>query len=103
MREAALNLRQAMELALLEPGALDRRWFDTHTINRSIGRLAALHQGARDVSGLTETGAQLSEQGSRFVALLCDGQLEQASKLSLQLEIGREALLGQLGALLADA
>ncbi len=103
VREAALNLRQAMELALLEPGALDRRWFDTHTINRSIGRLVALHQGARDVSGLTETGAQLSEQGSRFVTLLCDGQLEQASKVSQQLEIGREALLGQLGALLADA
>jgi methyl-accepting chemotaxis protein len=103
VREAALNLRQAMELALLEPGALDRRWFDTHTINRSIGRLAALHQGARDVSGLTATGAQLSEQGSRFVTLLCDGQLDQATQLSQQLESGREALLGQLGALLADA
>jgi methyl-accepting chemotaxis protein len=92
-----------MELALLEPGALDRRWFDTHTINRSIGRLAALHQGGRDASGLTETGAQLSEQGSRFVTLLCDGQLDQATQLSQQLESGREALLGQLGALLADA
>ncbi|MFC5436818.1 methyl-accepting chemotaxis protein [Rhodanobacter umsongensis] len=103
VREAALNLRQAMELALLEPGALDRRWFDTHTINRSIGRLAALHQGARDVSGLTETGAQLSEQGSRFVTLLCDGQLEQAVQLSQQLESGRETLLVQLGGLLADA
>lgn len=103
VREAALNLRQAMELALLEPGALDRRWFDTHTINRSIGRLAALHQGGRDASGLTETGAQLSEQGSRFVTLLCDGQLDQATQLSQQLESGREALLGQLGALLADA
>jgi methyl-accepting chemotaxis protein len=103
VREAALNLRQAMELALLEPGALDRRWFDTHTINRSIGRLAALHRGGRDVSGLTETGAQLSEQGNRFVTLLCDGQLDQAVQLSQQLESGREALLGQLGALLADA
>lgn len=103
VREAALNLRQAMELALLEPGALDRRWFDTHTINRSIGRLAALHQGGRDASGLTEAGAQLSEQGSRFVTLLCDGQLDQATQLSQQLESGREALLGQLGALLADA
>jgi methyl-accepting chemotaxis protein len=103
VREAALNLRQAMELALLEPGALDRRWFDTHTINRSIGRLAALHQGGRDVSSLTATGAQLSEQGSRFVTMLCDGQLDQAVQLSQQLESSREALLGQLGALLADA
>ena len=103
VREAALNLRQAMELALLEPGALDRRWFDTHTISRSIGRLAALHQGSRDVSGLTDASTKLSEQGSRFVTLLCDGQLDQATQLSQQLESGREALLGQLGALLADA
>jgi methyl-accepting chemotaxis protein len=103
VRESALNLRQAMELALLEPGALDRRWFDTHTINRSIGRLAALHQNGRDVSGLTDAGAQLSERGGRFVTLLCDGQLDQAAALSQQLEAGREALLGQLGALLADA
>ncbi|MES2311762.1 MAG: methyl-accepting chemotaxis protein [Pseudomonadota bacterium] len=103
VREGALNLRQAMELALLEPGALDRRWFDTHTISRSIGRLAALHQNGRDVSGLTDAGAQLSERGSRFVTLLCDGQLDQAVALSQQLETGREALLGQLGALLADA
>jgi methyl-accepting chemotaxis protein len=103
VREGALNLRQAMELALLEPSALDRRWFDTHTINRSIGRLAALHQNERDVSGLTEAGVQLSERGGRFVALLCDGQLDQATALSQQLEAGREALLGQLGSLLADA
>ena len=103
VRESALNLRQAMELALLEPGALDRRWFDTHTISRSIGRLAALHREQRDVSSLTDAGAQLSERGGRFVALLCDGQLDQAAALSQQLEAGREALLGQLGALLADA
>jgi methyl-accepting chemotaxis protein len=103
VREGALNLRQAMELALLEPGALDRRWFDTHAISRSIGRLAELHRKGRDVSGLTDAGAQLSERGGRFVSLLCDGQLDQAVALSQQLEAGREALLGQLGALLADA
>lgn len=103
VREAALNLRQAMELALLEPGALDRRWFDTHTINRSIGRLALLHPGKPAIAGLTEAGTQLCEQGSRFVTLLCDGQLDQATQLSRQLEAGREALLGQLGILLADA
>ncbi|WP_426700505.1 methyl-accepting chemotaxis protein [Rhodanobacter sp. Col0626] len=103
LREAALNLRQAMDLALLEPGALDRRWFDTHTINRSIARLASLHRGNPVTAGLTAAGAQLCDQGNRFVALLCDGQLDQAAQLSSQLESGREALLGQLGALLADA
>ncbi len=103
VREGALNLRQAMELALLEPAALDRRWFDTHTINRSLGRLVVLHRGSRDISSLTDAGAQLNDQGKRFVALLCDGQLEQAAQLSQQLESSREALLGQLGALLADA
>ncbi|HZY33424.1 MAG TPA: methyl-accepting chemotaxis protein [Rhodanobacter sp.] len=103
LREAALNLRQAMELALLEPGALDRRWFDTHTINRSIDRLGALYQGHPASAGLNDSGSRLCEQGSRFVTLLCDGQLEQATELSQQMESGREALLGQLGALLADA
>lgn len=103
VREAALNLRQAAELALLEPGALDRRWFDTHAIHRSIGRLASLHHGKPASAALAEAGEQLREQGSRFVTLLCDGQLDQATRLSQQLESGREALLGQLGALLADA
>jgi methyl-accepting chemotaxis protein len=103
VREGALNLRQAMELALLEPGALDRRWFDTHAINRSIARLASLNDASPATAGLTNTGTQLCEQGSRFVTLLCDGQLDQATQVSQQLESGREALLGQLGALLADA
>ena len=103
VREGALNLRQAMELALLEPGALDRRWFDTHAINRSIARLASLNEASPATAGLTNTGTQLCEQGSRFVTLLCDGQLDQATQVSQQLESGREALLGQLGALLADA
>jgi methyl-accepting chemotaxis protein len=103
VREGALNLRQAMELALLEPGALDRRWFDTHAINRSIARLTSLNDASPVTAGLTNTGTQLCEQGNRFVTLLCDGQLDQATQVSQQLESGREALLGQLGALLADA
>jgi methyl-accepting chemotaxis protein len=103
VREGALNLRQAMELALLEPGALDRRWFDTHTINRSIGRLTALHDDTAATASLSEAGAQLCEHGNRFVSLLCDGQIDEATRLSQQLEAGREALLGQLGALLAEA
>ncbi len=103
VREGALNLRQAMELALLEPGALDRRWFDTHTINRSIGRLTALHDDTAATTSLGEAGAQLCEHGNRFVSLLCDGRIDEATQLSQQLEAGREALLGQLGALLAEA
>lgn len=103
VREGALNLRQAMELALLEPGALDRRWFDTHAINRSIARLTSLNDASPATAGLANTGTQLCEQGNRFVTLLCDGQLDQATQVSQQLESGREALLGQLGALLADA
>lgn len=103
VRETALNLRQAMELALLEPGALDRRWFDTHTINRSIERLTALRADNPATDELNIAGAQLCEQSSRFIALLCDGQLDQATELSREVESGREALLGQLGSLLADA
>lgn len=103
VRETALSLRQAMELAMLDPGALDRRWFDTHALNRTIARLAALHRDQPVSVSLNEAGARLCEQSSRFVSLLCDGQLEQAAQLSQQLESGREALLGQLGSLLADA
>ncbi|MGH8157266.1 MAG: methyl-accepting chemotaxis protein [Rhodanobacter sp.] len=103
VREAALSLRQAMELALLDPSALDRRWFDTHALSRTIERLAALRQEQPASSALSEAGAQLCEQSSRFVGLLCDGQLDQAVQLSQQLESGREALLGQLDSMLADA
>ena len=103
VREAALSLRQAMELALLEPGALDRRWFDTHALDRTITRLTALHQDRPANAALNEAGTQLREQSTRFVNLLCDGQLEQAAQVSRQLEGEREALLGQLNALLVDA
>ncbi|HZX71408.1 MAG TPA: methyl-accepting chemotaxis protein [Rhodanobacter sp.] len=103
VREATLNLRQAMEVALLEPGALDRRWFDTRTLVRSIDRLALLRRGSGDAAVLSDAGAQLGEQGNRFVALLGDGQLEQAGDLARQLEAGREALLAQVGAVLAAA
>lgn len=103
VREATLNLRQAMEVALLEPAALDRRWFDTHVLLRSIDRLALLRPGSSDAAVLSDAGAQLGEQGNRFIALLGDGQLEQAGTLAQQVEAGRQALLTQLGAALADA
>lgn len=103
VRETALNLRQAMAMALLDPSALDRRWFDTHAINRSIGRLAALHAGNPASNDLNDSGTRLCEQSQRFITLLSDGELEQATQLSEQVESGRETLLGQLGTLLADA
>ena len=103
VREATMNLRQAMAVALLEPGALDRRWFDTRTLVRSIERLALLRHGSSDAATLSDAGARLGEQGNRFIALLGEGQLEQASALAQQLEAGREALLTQLGAALAAA
>lgn len=103
VREAALGLRQATDLALLEPGALDRRWFDTHTLNCSISRLAATRPGQPASAALDDAGAQLREQSSRFVNLLGEGQLEQAAQLSQELERGREKLLAQLDGILADA
>src|SRR3569623_3245552 len=43
VRESAQGIRQAMELALLAPGALARRWFDTAALDRTVRRLAAQH------------------------------------------------------------
>lgn len=98
-----MNLRQAMAVALLEPTALDRRWFDTRTLVRSIDRLALLRPGSGDAATLSDASTQLSAQGNRFITLLGDGQLEQASALAQQLETGREALLAQLDFALAAA
>ncbi|WP_114241655.1 methyl-accepting chemotaxis protein [Dyella sp. C9] len=103
VREAAQGLRQAMELALQEPAALDRRWFDTQTLSRSLDRLASRHGAHPAVPALTATGARLREHGHTFATLLCDGQLDQANQLVSQLESEREALLTQLNLLLADA
>lgn len=103
VREASLNLRQAAELALQEPSALDRRWFDTHAIRRSIERLAALQPERPATAALADAGVQLCEQGNRFIALLCDGEAEQAAALSPRIESIRDTLLGQLDKLLADA
>jgi methyl-accepting chemotaxis protein len=103
VREATLNLRQAMEVTLLEPAALDRRWFDTRTLLRSIDRLALLRGGPADAAALGDAGKQMGDQGNRFTALVGAGQLEQAGELAQQLEAGRDALLAQLGNALAGA
>lgn len=102
VREAAQGLRQAMELALQEPAALDRRWFDTQALNRTLHRLTAGRDGHPAATALTAAGARLREHGSSFATLLCDGQLDQAGQLVKQLEAERETLLTQLNVLLAD-
>jgi methyl-accepting chemotaxis protein len=102
VREAAQGLRQAMELALQEPAALDRRWFDTQALNRTLHRLTAGRDGHPAASAITAAGARLREHGNSFATLLCDGQLDQAGQLVQQLETEREALLAQLNVLLAD-
>lgn len=102
VREAAQGLRQAMELALQEPAALDRRWFDTQALNRTLQRLTAGREGHPAAGALTAAGTRLREHGSTFATLLCDGQLDQASQLVPQLEGERETLLNQLNVLLAD-
>ena len=103
VRESAQGIRQAMELALQEPTALDRRWFDTDALGRSVDRLAAQHDGHAAAGAMRETGARLAAHGASFVGLLCEGQLEQAAQLSQQLENERETLVKQLSALLADS
>jgi len=102
VREAAQGLRQAMELALQEPAALDRRWFDTQALSRTLARLTAARTQHPAADALNAAGNRLRDQGSSFATLLCDGQLDQASQVMQQLEGDREALLNQLNVLLAD-
>ncbi|RDI97711.1 chemotaxis protein [Dyella solisilvae] len=102
VREAAQGLRQAMELALQEPAALDRRWFDTRALNRTLDRLTAGRETNPAASALAAAGTRLREHGGMFATLVCDGQLDHASQLVAQLESEREALLLQLNVLLTD-
>ena len=102
VREAAQGLRQAMELALQEPAALDRRWFDTQALTRTLDRLTAARTNHPAADALAAAGARLRDQGSTFATLLCDGHLDQAGQVMQQLEGEREALLNQLNVLLAD-
>ncbi|WP_199096867.1 methyl-accepting chemotaxis protein [Dyella sp. ASV21] len=102
VREAAQSLRQAMELALQEPAALDRRWFDTQALSRTLQRLAEARGSHPAAHAITASGERLREQGSTFATLLTDGQLDQASQMVEQLESEREVMLAQLNVLLAD-
>ena len=103
VRETAQGMRQAMELALREPAALDRRWFDTSALQRALQRLLAQHKNHPAADELTSTAARLGERGNAFIGLLCDGKTEQATAISGELEAEREALVNQLALLLSES
>jgi methyl-accepting chemotaxis protein len=92
-----------MELALAEPAALDRRWFDTSALQRALHRLLAQHANHPAVAGMEATCARLGERGNVFVGLLCEGKKAEAGALAGELESEREALVNQLAQLLADS
>lgn len=102
IRESVQGLRHGMELALQEPTALDRRWFDTDALQRSLDRLAARHDGHPTSQTLRESAARLHEQGNAFLELLGSGQLDQAVQMSGKFESAREAINAQLATMLAD-
>ncbi|WP_266171280.1 methyl-accepting chemotaxis protein [Dyella subtropica] len=102
VRETVQGIRQAMDLALREPTSLDRRWFDTSTLNRSLQRLAAQHPGHPAAQTLLDVGVRLGEQGNTFVGLLCDGLIDQASHLPPRVDSERESIGVQLALLLAS-
>lgn len=103
VRESVQGLRQGMELALREPTALDRRWFDTDALQRSLSRLAARHDQHPASQVLRESAVRLREQGNAFLDLLGSGQLERAAQMSSQLESERETINAQLASMLADS
>ncbi|HUA78858.1 MAG TPA: methyl-accepting chemotaxis protein [Dyella sp.] len=102
VRESVIGLRQSMELALQEPTSLDRRWFDTDVLKRSLDRLTARHANHPSSAGLHESAARLREQGEAFLELLGNGHVEMATQMSNKLESEREAINSQLAAMLAD-
>jgi len=102
VRESVLALRQAMDLALREPAALDRRWFDTTVLRRAIEHLAGQRPQHPAAPLLRQAGARLDEHGRAFAELLGEGHAEQAAPLPERIESEREAIQQQLGLLLAD-
>jgi len=102
VRESVVGLRQSMELALQEPTSLDRRWFDTEVLQRSLDRLTARHAQHPSSETLRQSAARLQEHGNAFLELLINGQFDQAAQMSGKLESEREAINSQLAAMLAD-
>jgi methyl-accepting chemotaxis protein len=102
IRESSMSIGQAMQLALRDPSALDRRWFDAGTLRNAIARLAAQRPGRPAAELLTEAGTRLGEQGESFANLIGEGQAEAAAQLPSRIESERETIGQQLSALLAD-
>ncbi|RDS82106.1 chemotaxis protein [Dyella monticola] len=102
VRESVTGLRQSMELALQEPTSLDRRWFDTDVLRRSLDRLTARRGDHPSSASLHESATRLREQGEAFLELLANGQFELAAQMSDKLESEREAINSQLSMILAD-
>ncbi|MFC5740464.1 methyl-accepting chemotaxis protein [Dyella tabacisoli] len=103
LRESVQGLRQAMELALHEPAALDRRWFDMAVLKQVLQRFATHHTAHPAATPLLEAGQRLSNHAETFVSLLSQGELGQAAQLPGRLETERETIHQQLGMLLADS
>lgn len=102
VRESVIGLRQSMELALQEPTSLDRRWFDTEVLKRSLNRLTARQGHHPSGTGLHESATRLREHGEAFLELLGNGQIELAKQMSDKLETERELINSQLAAMLND-
>ncbi|HTV86138.1 MAG TPA: methyl-accepting chemotaxis protein [Dyella sp.] len=102
VRESVVGLRQSVELALQEPTSLDRRWFDTDVLVRSLDRLTARHSQHPSNQGLRESAARLQEHGQAFLELVNTGQFDLAKKLCGKFEAEREAINHQLAAILTD-
>ncbi|RDS81877.1 methyl-accepting chemotaxis protein [Dyella psychrodurans] len=102
VRESVVGLRQSIELALQEPTSLDRRWFDTDVLVRSLDRLTARHSQHPSNQTLRESAARLQEHGHAFLELLNSGQFEQARQLCGKFESERETINSQLATMLTD-
>lgn len=103
LRESIQGLRQAMELALHEPAALDRRWFDTTVLDHVLARLGDKHATHPAAEQLMAAGRRLSTHAGAFVSLISQGDLQRAADYPSRVEAERETIHQQLGALLADA
>lgn len=100
LRESIQGLRQAMEIALLEPAAMDRRWFDTTAFENALQQLGAWPSTQDASQALLAAGNRLGGHADAFVRLLTEGQLDQAAQMTDQLEREREAIHQQLSELL---
>ncbi len=102
VRESVLGLRQSIELALQEPTSLDRRWFDTDVLQRSLNRLTARHQQHPSCETLRVSAVRLQEHSHAFLELLNNGQFDLAAQVSGKFETERDIINNQLAAMIAD-